>query len=465
MNENTKSGLPQRSLKEAILFELEPKRLIPNINAGFVVSIIVVFVAVSLATLIFSGELEVHLDEAISLMLFSGILITGIVSIGSSYRGMLAYPQERVAPILAVIATAAVAQLSGKVPTREMFFTVVAAISLASLATGIFLLALGFFKLGALIRFIPYPVIGGFLAGTGWLLVRGSIGVTAGFHIHASDIPRLFEGAIFAKWITGVFFGSIMVMVTRRITHFLTMPTLLLGTVALFYLILFSTGITAEVARSNGWLLGPFPDSDPWKPLTFAAFSQADWSVILGQSVNIATIILIAVISVLMNSGALELVAKTDIDLNHEVKILGASPRHKSRIKNRRFGEYTHRTGRRHSWVPHSQYLAARSQNGRGKPRCRYRRIRRLCPHALARACRNDLFPKVCPRRTPLFSRHALSCGMALRRLVSHYKSRLCHRRHDPGFRRTLRIFARRRSGDHSLYHSLSGQLQQRKRC
>ena len=79
------------------------------------------------------------------------------------------------------------------------------------------------------------------------------------------------------------------------------------------------------MARSNGWLLGPFPDSDPWKPLTFAAFSQADWSVILGQSVNIATIILIAVISVLMNSGALELVAKTDIDLNHELKTAGVA--------------------------------------------------------------------------------------------------------------------------------------------
>ncbi len=41
-----------------------------------------------------------------------------------------------------------------------------------SLATfGISLWMLGFFRLGRLVRYVPYPVIGGFLAGTGWLLV------------------------------------------------------------------------------------------------------------------------------------------------------------------------------------------------------------------------------------------------------------------------------------------------------
>ena len=35
---------------------------------------------------------------------------------------------------------------------------------------GILFLVIGRFRLGGLIRFVPYPVVGGFLAGTGWLL-------------------------------------------------------------------------------------------------------------------------------------------------------------------------------------------------------------------------------------------------------------------------------------------------------
>ena len=40
-------------------------------------------------------------------------------------------------------------------------------------------LVLGTFRLGNLARFIPYPVIGGFLAGTGWLLMKGGLAVAA----------------------------------------------------------------------------------------------------------------------------------------------------------------------------------------------------------------------------------------------------------------------------------------------
>ena len=38
-------------------------------------------------------------------------------------------------------------------------------------------LLLGRLHLGQWIRFVPYPVVGGFLAGTGWLIIRGSFRV------------------------------------------------------------------------------------------------------------------------------------------------------------------------------------------------------------------------------------------------------------------------------------------------
>ena len=48
--------------------------------------------------------------------------------------------------------------------------TVIAAFMVTTLVTGLFLL-LGRLKLGNLVRYIPYPVTGGFFAGIGYIFV------------------------------------------------------------------------------------------------------------------------------------------------------------------------------------------------------------------------------------------------------------------------------------------------------
>ena len=50
-------------------------------------------------------------------------------------------------------------------------------ISVSTLFTGFLLFGLGALKLGQWLRFIPYPVIAGFLAASGWLLITGGVEV------------------------------------------------------------------------------------------------------------------------------------------------------------------------------------------------------------------------------------------------------------------------------------------------
>jgi SulP family sulfate permease len=313
------------SFADTVRAELEPSRLIANLTAGLVVSIVVVIVAVSLGTLIFGGKLTPYLSIGLGIMMFSGVLITAATSLFSSYPGMVAYPQERVAPIFAVIATSLVAQLSDELTPDQVFYTVVAAIALTSMINGVFLAALGFFKLGALIRFIPYPVIGGFLAGTGYLLIKGSLGVMTGVHVDAEHLHELIEGQHTYQWIAGVIFGIVVVWATHHYKKSWVLPSLLLGGILVVYVVMFGLGVSPEEARAAGWLLGPFPEGEAWSPIAFKAIGEADIQSILGQGGNVATILLISVISVLLNSGALELIVKEDIDLNRELKVAGGA--------------------------------------------------------------------------------------------------------------------------------------------
>src|SRR5690606_22305407 len=85
-------------------------------------------------------------------------------------------------PVVAIAGPAAaiMASMIDRAPREAIADTIVVAAMLATVATGIVLLFLGWFRLGRLIRYVPFPVIAGFLAGTGWLIMMGGLGVMVG---------------------------------------------------------------------------------------------------------------------------------------------------------------------------------------------------------------------------------------------------------------------------------------------
>ena len=160
--------------------EFQSKHLFPNIVAGLISGILTVIIEISLAALIFSGDLSRFVSNGIGITLFSSFVIGIVVALTSSLRGSVGIGQDIPAAILAPVAAGIAASLAPAATPEATYITVVAVIAVTSLVTGIGFLLMGIFRLGGLIRFIPYPVIGGFLAGTGWLLVKGSFGVMAG---------------------------------------------------------------------------------------------------------------------------------------------------------------------------------------------------------------------------------------------------------------------------------------------
>ena len=77
-------------------------------------------------------------------------------------------PQDIPIAIIALIATTVMATSGKNWDGDTAFQFIFVTIALTSILVGIFFFILGSLKLGKLVRFIPYPVVGGFLAGTGW---------------------------------------------------------------------------------------------------------------------------------------------------------------------------------------------------------------------------------------------------------------------------------------------------------
>ena len=296
---------------------------LPLFTASIIIGISEAIFAMSVSSLIFSGKLAPYLARGIGIALVTAAVTMISISLFSSIPGVIGSLQDSPSVILALIA-AALIQTSSFASEKELN-TVLVIIPISALLTGVFCFGLGLLKLGGLVRFFPFPVVGGFLAGTGWLLVQGSFASMLDYPISVQNIWALLQPDQLFLWVPGVIFAIVLFAGMKYYRHYLTMPVILLSAISVFYLGLAVAGISIEHAVRQGLLLGELQEVIIWQPLSLKNVLAADWSAILSQSGNISIILILSLISLLLNTSALELTFEKDIDFDRELRAAGAA--------------------------------------------------------------------------------------------------------------------------------------------
>ncbi|NJN85748.1 MAG: SulP family inorganic anion transporter, partial [Leptolyngbyaceae cyanobacterium SL_7_1] len=305
--------------------ELQWSCLLPNLLAGLLCGIIEITFAASLASLIFAVALPDYVSAGISLGLVTVTIVSMVTALTSSLPGTIAIPDEVPAAILALMVQTIATQMPADIPPQVRLATVLAAIAFTTVLTGLSFFLLGFFKLGNLIRFIPYPVVGGFLASTGWLLVMGAIGFLTNTHVELAQLASLFTPLLLLRWLPATLFAIVLLAILRRYDHFLIIPTLLLVGIVLFYLTLWILGVSPEQATEQGFLLQPTTATAAGQSLSWSTLVQADWQLILSQLKQQVTLILLSVLSLLVNASGLEVLIGRSLDFNRELRVAGVA--------------------------------------------------------------------------------------------------------------------------------------------
>ena len=319
----SKKLIPNRNPISEIAQDIRSARLLPGFTSGLVVGVIEVIIAISFAALIFAGELPSFVPSGIGLALI-GAIITGLaVALLTTLPGTVSGIQDAPAAIMAAMSAAIVASMPVGATGLETFITVVAAIALTTILCGLFLLGMGYFNLGGLVRFLPYPVVGGFLAGTGWLLVTGSINMMTAINPTLASLSTLFQPEMLLLWLPGLAVAIILMVVLNRFNHFLLLPGLVIGAIILFFLGIWVSGYSVAEVSEMGWLLGPFPEGNLLQTLSFSAVKQVSWSLVIPQAGSMVIVLVLSAISLLLNASGLELETRRDMDLNHELRTAG----------------------------------------------------------------------------------------------------------------------------------------------
>jgi sulfate permease, SulP family len=306
-----------------------------SVVAGLIIGAVESVLAIAFAALVFGGLLAARLPDGIGLYLGAAALTLAFMAWRSGSRGVVGSVQDAAAAVLGLVAAAAAAKaadlayfarISGLKDYEhpDIFLTVVAATLVVTVLCGILFLVIGRFRLGGLIRFVPYPVVGGFLAGTGWLLFKGGIYVATGTLLHLRTVPAMIRQYQLVHWVPALAFGVILLISVRVVKRPLVIPAVIVIGLVVFVAGMVATGSSIEEVREGGWLLfGSSETAQPWQPWAFKALGGADWPSVLESWAGIATAVFVATFAILFNISGTELVLDRDLDTNQEMRGAG----------------------------------------------------------------------------------------------------------------------------------------------
>ena len=298
--------------------------MLPALTTVPITTLLTVITCVSYSAIIFSGPMSAHYAVGVGLAFVSAIVLTLVVSLSSSYPGSLAYAQAEPAVIIAVIVQGMATSLIDAAAPEQVLPTALMAISLSSLLCGLCFALLGWLRYGDVVRFVPLPVVGGFLAGVGYLLVKASLTATLGPAL-AAELPRsLMRADAVAHWLPGVGCGLSLWLLQAHRSSYLNLPVVVGALVTLFWLTAALSGATPRDLADSGWLYADLPADGLWSAGQHVArLDLVAWWLLPGRALEFLTLVIVTTIAMLLTANSIELSVGRDIDLNRELRWLG----------------------------------------------------------------------------------------------------------------------------------------------
>ena len=313
-----------RGLLSELSSDARSAKLPAAVSTGFVMTLMVVSVQTSIASIIFAGPLSPFVALGAGAALFGTSALCLVTALAGSYPGTISLPQFPVAAVLVTI-SAAVGAGMASAPAEALLATMMVILVLSTVVTGLCFSVIGWARLSNLFRFMPYPLVGGFLAGLGWVLSVSGIRMSSGIELSWDSIPRFAEPSIVWRWVASAVYALVLFVVMRRWPHYLIVPaSIVLGT-GLCSVALLVLGIPHEEARSAGILFVGLPEGYSWPVLAPSALHQVDWGMVALRIPGILSVVLIALMCIVLNAGALELGTGARIDMNREFRAEGAA--------------------------------------------------------------------------------------------------------------------------------------------
>jgi len=211
------------------------------------------------ALLIFAGPLTPYLSYGVAATFISSTVLATIIAVGSSLPFAVGGPEGSTAAMTGILASSLVERMAMTDPTAPLLAPVLITFGLASITTGIVLCGFGVTRMGRAIRYVPYPVVGGFLGATGCLILLGAFRVITGQRLQFATLDRFGNILTLSELAAACAMAVVLYLTWHRSRTLFGLPAILVGGVIAAHIVFWLAGISLAQAQAAGWTFQPPP--------------------------------------------------------------------------------------------------------------------------------------------------------------------------------------------------------------
>ena len=294
-----------------------------DLLSGLIGAMVQIAYCMSFAALIFQAPIAMGFPLGLAALLM-GTVVTGIiVAATTTLSPATGGPDTPAVAVLSVL-TASIADklVASGLSSEIIVINALIAITVSTVISGAFLYGLGVLRLGQWLRFVPYPVVAGFLAGSGVLMITGGAEVITETNLTLSPVSwvRLYSLAYVPQLAVGMLFALSIGILRRWFAPYLTLPIAFVSFLLILDLVLF--GFVPGQIRSV-WFLPSVGKLALWWPLSAITRVDIHWNTIAQSAADIGAVSWITAISMLLDVSSLEVARQKAADLDNELRTNG----------------------------------------------------------------------------------------------------------------------------------------------
>jgi SulP family sulfate permease len=298
---------------------------IHDVLGGAAASVLMVTFGLSYALLIFAGPLTSYLAYGVSTTFIASAVLASVIALGSSFRFAVAGPDSSTAAVTAILASSLAERMTETHPSASLLAPVLLTLAVVTIVTGMVLCGFGISRMGRAIRYVPYPVVGGFLGATAVLILSGAIRVITGLRPQFATLDRFGNVTTLSELAAACAMAAILYLTWHRSRNPFALPVILVGGVTVAHVAFLVAGLSPEQAQLSGWTFQAPPRVSFMSPWSWDAIKGYPWYTLPDLIGNLIAVVFVTATSTLFNTAGIEVAVHREADLDRELNVTGVA--------------------------------------------------------------------------------------------------------------------------------------------
>lgn len=299
------------------VFPSSARDAVGDVFAGLIVAVTNIAIAMSFAAFLFKDGLQQGTPTGLWSILITVTVVGLIVGALTGLPPLTGSPDTAVVAAMGFLTPTIAQPLMNRGVSVEVAVTnVLFGFTIVAVASGVVFLAIGLLRRGQALRFVPFPLVGGFLASTGILLMMSATTIVAG---RTGSIAGFLAAGVrlrvLAMVIVAVALWGLPKLLRSALTGPLTFVALAVGlNVAIGH---------ALLGDKASWYLPGLGTLMPWSPFSKTTLDALDWQVLGAATPAMLTCVAVGLMSLIVKVSSMETRRAEIADLDHEMRVNG----------------------------------------------------------------------------------------------------------------------------------------------